>query len=44
VRHAIDLGVQPEVQGTGLLARQSPAPGQVLEKGEKLTLIFEPAT
>ena len=44
VRRAIDLGVQPEVQGTGLLARQSPPPGQVLEKGEKLTLIFEPAT
>jgi cell division protein FtsI (penicillin-binding protein 3) len=44
VRRSLDLGVQPEVQGTGLLARQSPAPGQVVEKGEKLTLIFEPAT
>lgn len=44
VRQAIDLGVEPEVQGTGLLARQVPAPGAVVEKGEKLTLVFEPAT
>lgn len=44
VRRAVELGVVPEVQGTGHLARQSPAPGDRLSKGEKLTLIFEPAT
>ena len=44
VRQAIELGVHPEVVGTGLLARQQPAPGRVLSKGEKLTLVFEPAT
>ncbi|MBN2195423.1 MAG: transpeptidase family protein [Polyangiaceae bacterium] len=44
VRRAVELGVTPEVQGTGLLSRQVPTPGTVVSKGEKLTLVFEPAT
>ena len=37
-----ELGLMPQVQGTGLLSRQEPAPGQALEKGAALTLHFEP--
>jgi cell division protein FtsI (penicillin-binding protein 3) len=44
VRAAVELGVAPEVKGSGLLARQEPPPGGVISKGEKLTLIFEPAS
>lgn len=44
VRQAAEIGVAPEVVGTGLLARQTPSPGTVVSKGEKLTLVFEPAT
>jgi len=44
VQRGIDLGVKPRVLGTGLLARQEPGPGAVLEKGETLVLVFEPAT
>ncbi|MEY4551248.1 MAG: Peptidoglycan glycosyltransferase [Pseudomonadota bacterium] len=44
VRKGIELGVKPRVVGTGLLGRQEPAPGSVLEKGETLVLVFEPAS
>lgn len=44
VRHAVELGVQPKVQGSGLLARQEPAPGGVVDKGGTIVLFFEPAT
>jgi cell division protein FtsI (penicillin-binding protein 3) len=44
VHKGIELGLQPRVVGTGLLARQEPGPGAVLEKGETLVLVFEPAT
>jgi cell division protein FtsI (penicillin-binding protein 3) len=44
VQKGIELGVKPRVVGTGLLARQEPGPGAVLEKGETLVLVFEPAT
>jgi stage V sporulation protein D (sporulation-specific penicillin-binding protein) len=44
VRRSVELGVKPQVTGTGLLARQSPPPGGVLKKGEALVLVFEPAT
>jgi cell division protein FtsI (penicillin-binding protein 3) len=44
VRRGVELGVKPRVVGTGLLARQEPRPGAVLEKGEALVLVFEPAT
>jgi cell division protein FtsI (penicillin-binding protein 3) len=44
LRQTMELGVQPTVQGSGLLARQVPAPGQVVEKGGTLLLVFEPAS
>jgi cell division protein FtsI (penicillin-binding protein 3) len=44
LRRAFELGVNPKVQGTGLLAGQTPPPGEALEKGAAVTLVFEPAT
>ena len=44
VRRAIELGVAPRVQGSGLLANQTPPPGDVVEKGAELVLVFEPAS
>jgi cell division protein FtsI (penicillin-binding protein 3) len=44
VRRALELGVAPRVQGSGLLARQTPAPGDVVDKGGELLLVFEPAS
>jgi cell division protein FtsI (penicillin-binding protein 3) len=44
IRHSVELGAKPSVRGTGLLARQSPAPGSVIEKGGALVLEFEPAS
>jgi cell division protein FtsI (penicillin-binding protein 3) len=40
----IELGAEPQVMGTGLLARQAPPPGQVVNKGARLVLYFEPAS
>ena len=44
VRQATELGVVPRVEGSGLLARQKPAPGEVLDEGALLVLTFEPAS
>jgi cell division protein FtsI (penicillin-binding protein 3) len=44
VERGIQLGVTPRVVGTGLLGRQEPRPGAVLQKGETLVLVFEPAS
>jgi cell division protein FtsI (penicillin-binding protein 3) len=44
LRNAVELGVVPRVEGTGLLARQRPAPGAVMGRGATLTLVFEPTT
>ena len=44
VRQAIELGVTPKVVGTGLLAKQTPGPGGVVDKGASVVLVFEPAT
>ncbi|HEY6560680.1 MAG TPA: penicillin-binding protein [Polyangiaceae bacterium] len=44
LRRAVELGVSPKVQGSGVLARQTPAPGEAVEKGSSVTLVFEPAT
>ena len=44
VRHAVELGVSPKIKGTGLLARQEPPPGGVVDKGGTIVLFFEPAT
>jgi cell division protein FtsI (penicillin-binding protein 3) len=44
LRQVVELGVAPKVQGSGVLARQTPGPGEAVEKGSSVTLIFEPAT
>jgi cell division protein FtsI (penicillin-binding protein 3) len=44
IRRAIEIGVRPKVQGSGVLARQEPAPGVVVDKGGTVVLFFEPAT
>jgi cell division protein FtsI (penicillin-binding protein 3) len=44
LKEAIELGVTPQVQGSGLIAHQQPPPGQVVDKGTPLTLVFEPAS
>jgi cell division protein FtsI (penicillin-binding protein 3) len=44
LRKGVALGLAPRVVGTGLLAHQEPQPGAVLQKGEALVLVFEPAT
>jgi cell division protein FtsI (penicillin-binding protein 3) len=44
VRKSIELGVAPRVEGSGLISRQDPAPGSVMDKGASLLLVFEPAS
>jgi cell division protein FtsI (penicillin-binding protein 3) len=44
LRKGAELGLEPRVIGTGLLAHQEPQPGAVIEKGEALVMVFEPAT
>ncbi len=44
LKRGVELGMKPRVIGTGLLAHQEPQPGAVLEKGEALVMVFEPAT
>ncbi|HLV21132.1 MAG TPA: penicillin-binding transpeptidase domain-containing protein [Polyangiaceae bacterium] len=44
IKHAVELGLSPTVEGTGLLARQQPGPGEVADKGTNLLLVFEPAS
>lgn len=44
VGHARELGLTPRVLGSGLVARQSPPPGQPAPKGSLVTLEFEPAS
>jgi cell division protein FtsI (penicillin-binding protein 3) len=44
LKAALDLGVTPKISGTGLLVSQTPPPGQVIEKGATLALVFEPAS
>jgi cell division protein FtsI (penicillin-binding protein 3) len=44
VKKTIELELVPRVEGSGLLAREVPPPGGVLAKGQKLTLVFEPAS
>jgi cell division protein FtsI (penicillin-binding protein 3) len=44
IQKSIELGITPKIEGTGLLARQLPAPGQVVDHGAEVVLVFEPAT
>jgi hypothetical protein len=36
--------VTPRLSGSGLLVSQTPAPGTILDKGQELLLVFEPAS
>lgn len=42
IHGVVEVGLVPEIEGTGLLARQEPAAGTVLTKGAKVRLVFEP--
>ena len=44
IQKSIELGVKPRIEGSGLLARQTPSPGQVVDHGAEVVLVFEPAT
>lgn len=44
LKKSFELGVKPSLQGTGLVARQSPPPGAALDRGAVLVLEFEPAS
>lgn len=44
LRRAFEIGVAPRLSGSGLLVSQTPAPGAVLDKGQELLLVFEPAS
>lgn len=44
LKATLELGINPKISGTGLLVSQNPPPGQVVEKGATLTLVFEPAS
>lgn len=44
LKAALELGVKPTISGTGLLVTQVPAPGQLLDAGATLALVFEPAS
>jgi cell division protein FtsI (penicillin-binding protein 3) len=44
LKATLDLGVTPKISGSGLLVSQTPGPGQLLEKGATLALVFEPAS
>jgi cell division protein FtsI (penicillin-binding protein 3) len=44
LKAALELGVMPKISGTGLLVTQTPPPGQVIDKGATLSLVFEPAS
>lgn len=44
VTRSVELGLTPRVVGSGLVARQTPAPGQAAVEGGTVTLEFEPAS
>jgi len=40
----LDLGLVPRLEGSGLLVRQTPPPGSIVDPGIDLLLVFEPAS
>jgi cell division protein FtsI (penicillin-binding protein 3) len=44
MKRSFELGVTPRLSGSGLLVSQAPAPGSIVEKGQELVLVFEPAS
>jgi cell division protein FtsI (penicillin-binding protein 3) len=44
LKRAYEMGVNPRLSGSGLLVSQTPPPGSVVDKGQELLLVFEPAS
>ena len=44
LKRSFELGVTPRFSGSGLLVSQTPPPGGVMDKGQELMLVFEPAS
>ncbi|MEZ4227421.1 MAG: penicillin-binding protein [Polyangiaceae bacterium] len=44
VRRMAELGLSAKIVGSGILARQTPAPNGAVKKGGSVVLVFEPAT
>lgn len=44
IRAISGAGLVPQVQGTGKLVRQAPAPGSTAAKGSGVRLLFEPSS
>ncbi len=44
IEKSAEIGVKPRIEGTGLLSRQTPPPGQIVDQGSEVVLVFEPAT
>jgi cell division protein FtsI (penicillin-binding protein 3) len=44
LKRSYELGVTPRVSGSGLLVSQTPQPGAVMDKGQELLLVLEPAS
>jgi len=44
MKKALELGVTPRLSGSGLIVSETPVPGAVMDKGQELFLVFEPAS
>jgi len=44
LQQAFELGLNPRLEGSGLLVTQTPPPGSVVDPGQALVLVFEPAS
>jgi PASTA domain-containing protein len=44
LKRSLELGVSPRFSGSGLLVSENPPPGSVMDKGQDLLLVFEPAS
>jgi len=44
LREVTDLGLQADVEGSGLLVEQRPGPGAIIDKGARIALSFRPRT
>jgi cell division protein FtsI (penicillin-binding protein 3) len=44
LQQVFELGLRPRIEGSGLLVTQNPPPGSVVDPGQALVLVFEPAS
>ncbi|HEY2405633.1 MAG TPA: penicillin-binding protein [Polyangiaceae bacterium] len=44
LKSVLDLGLSPKLSGSGLISSQTPAPGELVDKGASLSLVLEPAS